>query len=116
MIEASWRVEKPRSIIGGSWSSERKRGAMIERLKGASVTDVKVFGSLPEIEVSLSNNLRLVSFTTADGQPDWGIISHNALKSTLGVRRGKLHVEKLAPNQAFNPTSLPPLRVVRAAG
>lgn len=104
MIEWSWRIEKPRSILGGSWSSERRWPAMFEKLKGSSVKAVRVFGSLPEIEVSLSNGLRIVSFMTAGGQPEWGLISRTDPKATLGVSRGKLHVDKLIPNHSFKGT------------
>jgi hypothetical protein len=104
MIEWSWRIEKPRSILGGSWSSERRWPGMFNKLMGANVIAVKTFSTLPEIEVSLSNGLRVASFMTAGGQPGWVIICRNKLQSTLGVRRGKLHVEELAPNQRFNPT------------
>ena len=34
MIEWSWRIEKPRSILGGSWSSERRWPDMFEKLIG----------------------------------------------------------------------------------
>jgi hypothetical protein len=72
---------------------------MFDKLKGSCVTAVRSFGTLPEIEVSLSNGLRVVSFMTSEGQPDWGLISRVDPKSLLGVRRGKLHVEALTPNE-----------------
>jgi hypothetical protein len=97
MLQWSWRIEKQRSILGGSSSSEGKWPGMLARLKGNCITGLKVVGALPEIEVSLSNGSRVVTFMPAEGQPQWGIICRNKLK-TLGVRRGKLHVEELAPN------------------
>lgn len=108
MIEWSWRIEKPRSIMGGSWSSERRWPAMFDKLKGSRVTAVRSFGTLPEIEVSLSNGLRVVSFMTAEGQPEWCLISRVNPKGSLGVRRGKLHVEALTPNPAVQRTASPP--------
>lgn len=105
MIEWSWRIERPKSILGGSWSSERKWAAMFEKLKGAKVVAVALFGTLPEIQVSLSNGLRVVSFMTAEGQPEWGIICREELQKSLGVKRGRLHVEELAPNKAYMDSS-----------
>src|SRR2546430_6399349 len=35
MIEWSWRIERPRSIESGSWSSERRINAGIKRLTGS---------------------------------------------------------------------------------
>ena len=100
MIEWSWRIEKARSIMCGSWSSERKWPAMFDKLKGARVLAVRSFGVLPEIEVSLSSGLRIVSFMTAEGQPAWGLISRLEPKGCLGVRRGRLHFCELPFNSA----------------
>lgn len=93
MIEWSWRIERPRSIVGGSWSSERRWHGMLERLRGASVNSVDLFAPLPEIAVTLSNRLRVVSFMTAEGQPRWALICRRPPLGTLHVRRGNLHVE-----------------------
>ena len=95
MIEWSWRIEKPRSILGGSWSSERRWPGLFRKLTGASVTHLNTFGALPEIEVSLSNGLRVVSFMTAEGQPEWGLISRSNPKAVLGVKRGRLQLEQV---------------------
>lgn len=66
MIEWNWRIERPKSILGGSWSSARRWPCMFEKLKNATVTTVKFFGALPKIEVSLSNGLKFVLFMTAE--------------------------------------------------
>jgi len=92
MIEWSWRIEKPRSILGGSWSSERKWLGFLQELIGAKVTGIRVQGVLPEIEVALSNGLRVASFMTAEGQPSWSLGARR-LGKWLRVKRGKLHVE-----------------------
>lgn len=98
MIEWSWRIEKPRSIMGGSWSDERKWLGMFTKLQGSRVVGAKTFGALPEIEVSLLNGLRVVSFMTAEGQPEWGLICRGSMQRTLGVRGGRLVVQELTPN------------------
>jgi hypothetical protein len=93
MIGWSWRIERPKSILGGSWSAVGQWPAMFEKLKGATVSDVQLFGHVPEICVSLSNGLRVVSFMTAEGQPEWALISHGPAIGNLSVRRGALYVE-----------------------
>jgi hypothetical protein len=75
MIELSWRIERARSILGGSWSSERRWRGMIAKLEGNSVTEIRSFATLPESEVSFSNGMRVVSFMTAEGLPSWSLIA-----------------------------------------
>jgi hypothetical protein len=97
MIEWSWRIERPRSILVGSWSSERRWPSIFRRLIGCEVTQVDFTGSLPEISLSLSNGLRVVSFMTADGQPSWALIARRPDLGSLCVQRGKLYVEPSGP-------------------
>ncbi len=108
MIEWSWRIEKPRSIMGGSWSDERRWPGMFSKLLGGSVIGVKTFGALPEIEVSLSNGLRVVSLMTAESQPEWCLICRGSMQSTLRVRRGRLVVRELTPSPMMQRTAMPP--------
>lgn len=93
MIEWSWRIEGRQSILGGSWSSQTGWPALFKRLIGCEVIGVEIFGPLPEIAVSLSNGLRVVSFMTAKGQPEWAIIARQPQLGHLCVKKGKLHVE-----------------------
>lgn len=93
MINWSWRIEGARSILGGSWSSERRWPGLFRRLLGGTVDEVSFFGVLPEILVSLASGLRVASFMTAEGQPDWAIIAHKPNLGSLHVKRGKLQVE-----------------------
>jgi hypothetical protein len=93
MIEWSWRIEGPGSILGGSWSDESLWLEMFEGLKNSTVSDVHLFGRLPEICISLSNDLNIVSFMTAEGQPEWAIISREPIIGTLAVKKGALTVE-----------------------
>ena len=93
MIEWSWRIEKIRSIIGGSWSSDRKLLGMLKKLLGLTVVDVKISAGLPEIILFLSNGLKLQSFMTAEGQPAWAIITRSPNLGTLHVIGGRLSVE-----------------------
>jgi hypothetical protein len=102
MIEWSWRIEKPCSILGGSWSSEKRWPGMFQKLIGANVIDLRFVGHLPEIEVSLSNGLRVVSFMTAESQPAWALIYHTTYQGTLCVRRGKVKIESRANAPAYD--------------
>lgn len=93
MIEWSWRIERPRSIMGGSWSEENYWPSFFSQLVGTKVVKADVFGVLPEIMVWLDNGLRVASFMTADGQPSWALIGRIPVIGSLYVKRGKLYVE-----------------------
>lgn len=97
MIEWSWRVERPRSILGGSWSAERRWPSMFKHLIGCQVTQIDFLGTLPEISLCLSNGLRVVSFMTAEGQPSWALIARQPNLGNLCVKRGKFYVEPPSP-------------------
>lgn len=94
MVEWSWRIEKTRSIVGGSWSSERRWPSMFKKLIGATVTEFELFGVLPEVMVTLSNGIRIISFMTAEGQPSWALITRQGQLGTLFVQKGRLSIEK----------------------
>jgi hypothetical protein len=91
MIEWSWRIERPRSILCGSFSEESQWSKAFEKLLGATVTKAALFGRLPEISISLSNDLHLASFMTADGQPHWTLFDRaTSDTSWLTVRQGRV--------------------------
>lgn len=94
MIEWSWRIERPQSILGGSWSSERKWPGLFRQITGTTVESVEIFGRLPEISVGLSNGLHVVSFMTAEGQPEWAILTRKPFIGYLSVKRGKLSIDQ----------------------
>jgi hypothetical protein len=100
MVEWSWRVEKARSILGGSCSSTSTWPGILRKLKNTRVVDVDVFGKLPEVSVVLSNGLRVTSFMTAEGQPAWSLISRINPRGSLSVSRGKLQVKSIAANHS----------------
>jgi hypothetical protein len=93
MIEWSWRIEKPRSILGGSWSSEGKWQGMFNKLVEANVVAVEFFGHIPEICISLSNGLRISSFSTVEGQPEWALLTRKPALGSLCVKVGRLSVD-----------------------
>ena len=94
MIQWSWRIEKPKSILTGSWGDEKKWPAAFGKLINSEVVNVYFTENLPEITIELSNGLRVSSFMTAEGQPDWAIITRNQNLGTLCVKRGALFIEK----------------------
>lgn len=99
MIEWSWRIERPYSILGGSWSSEGKWAGFLKKIKGAYVTSVEFFGHLPEISVSLSNGLRVVAFNTSEGQPCCALLTRKPFIGHLRVERGKIKVDMRSSKQ-----------------
>ena len=94
MIEWSWRIERARSILGGSWTSEQRWGKMFEKLIGETVVDVQCFGALPEICVSIGNGMRVLSFMTESGQPQWAILARDPSMGSLSVKGGRLFIGK----------------------
>lgn len=93
MVQWSWRIERKHSILGGSWSSDKKWPGMFKKLLGAQVTEVEIFGHLPEISISMSNGLRVLSFMTAEGQPEWSLSTRNPFIGHLCVERGRLKID-----------------------
>ena len=71
MIKWSWRVERPRSIAFGSWSTDRKMDFGIARLEGRRVEGITVEGRLPELVLALSGGRWVHAFSTVEGQPEW---------------------------------------------
>lgn len=69
----SWRIEYGNRIVCGSWSDDDDWKPVFDGLLGATVVDVTHFGRLPEIEIELSNGVRLLSFMTVEEGPDWTI-------------------------------------------
>jgi hypothetical protein len=71
MLQWSWRVERPRSVLFGSWSKTRVISNQLKKLQGTTVLDVSVEGRLPELVLQISGGHWVHSFTTVDGQPQW---------------------------------------------
>lgn len=87
-LEWSWRVESPRAIRFGSWSSERRITRGVEALQGHVVTDVAVTGRLPELVLSLDGGRWVHTFMTAEGGPAWAVRLQD--DSWLKVLRGRM--------------------------
>ena len=97
MIEFSWRISDDKAILAGSFSSETDWSGILRSMVGSSVIAVEIFGELPEILVSLSCGKRAASFMTADGQPEWAIISRQPNLGSLCVNNSELIIESNIP-------------------
>jgi len=91
MIEWSWRIEDHTTIRCGSWSEEELWPGAFAAILGSQVQGVKTFGQMPEIEVTFSNGMRILSFMTAEGSPAWALFDgRNAQQRWLSVEAGHL--------------------------
>jgi hypothetical protein len=87
MIEWSWRVEKDNSIWFGSWSEEETIIDNVPKLIGYEIKSVSLFSRLPELSISLSDNIWVNSFSTVEGNPEWAVIFSD---TEIESRSGKL--------------------------
>lgn len=94
MLEWSWRVEKARSVMFGSFSGERKIAHGLRTLVGRKLLDVAVEGRLPELVISLSGGLWVHSFTTVEGHPRWTLFLPG--NTCVSSRLGRLQQEPCA--------------------
>lgn len=95
MIQWSWRIERDNSILCGSWSDDALWEPNFSGLKNATATDLQVFGQIPEIVISLSNGHRIISFMTAEGDPQWTLFDRSSkLETWLCVRDGTVVEDK----------------------
>jgi|ERR1700677_744363 hypothetical protein len=91
MIEWSWRVERGSSILCGSWSDEALWQPAFDLLKAGRVDSLSTFGRLPEISLSLSNDVHIASFMTAEGDPTWALFDRRHQKPiTIHSRSGSI--------------------------
>lgn len=94
MIEWSWRIEGHNSILCGSWSDEKGWPAAFSQLTQTTVTSAVSFGRIPEVELTFSNGVRVLSFMTASGDPQWTLFDNRGEPNRwLRVRDGALLME-----------------------
>lgn len=92
-VEWSWRVEDDSAILSGSWSEEELWEPTFALLRDARVTSLKLFGRLPEVELSTDRGVRFLSFSTTDGQPQWDLVDRrDGLPRWFSIRHGCLHL------------------------
>jgi len=90
-VEWSWRIEDADSILCGSWSEEELWPAAFDRLREGRIEACGLFGALPEIELVTDLGVRLLSFSTTEGQPQWFLIDRRGeVTCSFDVDSGKL--------------------------
>lgn len=92
-LEFSWRVESADTVLCGSMNEEQDWKPVFAQIVGLRVVGVEMFGWIPEIAVVLENDIRILSFTTFDGQPNWWFSDNRGKdREHLVVENGKLAV------------------------
>ncbi|MFS2108186.1 hypothetical protein ACCC88_00740 [Sphingomonas sp. Sphisp140] len=93
-IEWSWRIEDATAIRCGSWSDEALWEPVFAQLRGARIAQCALFGALPEVALTTDTGMRLLSFSTTDGQPRWQLVDRRkeGADRWFSVRDGKLHL------------------------
>lgn len=92
-IEWSWRIEEHAAIRCGSWSEEDLWEPAFDALRHAQVARCELFGALPEVVLTTISGIRLLSFSTTDGQPKWHFVDRrDGPPRWFTVREGELHL------------------------
>lgn len=82
----------------GSSSDEILWGPTFARLVGRRVIDVATFGSLPEVLISLSDDLHVASFSTLEGDPEWTLFDpRGSAEIAIGCLFGSIIEEPATP-------------------
>ena len=90
-IEWSWRLENNNTIVLGSWSDDDIINKIKSLLKGQIINRVSFFSRLKEIEIQTKDNYWLLSFATAEGDPEWSLRNNN---KWLFCKKGKFVIEE----------------------
>ncbi len=94
-IEWSWRIEGKRRIWCGSWSDGERWPRAFARLQNAAVAEVDIVGRLPEIHITLTNGLHLISMMTSEGDPAWALTRRvDDASRSIAVSAGRLYFEE----------------------
>ena len=92
-VEGNWRIEIGNSIDAGSGDHIQILDEVLYSLSGCSISDITLFGSIPELEIIISNNCRFLSFSTTRGQPEWYIVDRTTdCERWISIKNGVLHV------------------------
>jgi hypothetical protein len=92
-VEWSWRIEDRTAIRCGSWSEEDLWEPAFDTLRNARIARCELFGTLPELAITTDGDIRFLSFSTTDGQPQWHLVDHrDGPARWFTVREGRLHV------------------------
>lgn len=86
-----WRLERARSIVGGSDCTTRKRNSITRALLNSTIEEVIISSRIPELQIRFSSGLWLATFSPDPGQPCWAIEFSALGLGFLSVERGKVH-------------------------
>jgi hypothetical protein len=101
MLDCDWRIERGLSIVCGSGGDDADWKATFDSLKDAKVADASLVGRLAEICIELTSGDFLVSFTSAEGDPQWALADRRDPERSrwLSVRGGLLQTEIEPPSR-----------------
>jgi len=92
-IEWSWRIEDQTTIKCGSWSDEELWQPTLDALREVRIARCELFGALPEVAITTDGEIRILSFSTTDGQPKWHFIDRRGgMTRWFTVQEGRLHL------------------------
>jgi hypothetical protein len=92
-VEWSWRIEDRTTIQCGSWSEEDLWEPAFDTLRKVRIARCELFGVLPEVAITTDGNIRFVSSSTTDGQPQWHLVDRRGTAPRwFTVREGRLHL------------------------
>jgi hypothetical protein len=94
-----WRIERPLSIFCSRDSTRRQRESVCQGLVGTRISEVALFGRIPELSIGFSSGVWLATFGLSRGDPDWSI-SFNDPGVHLFTKRGRLAIEEPAKKSA----------------
>lgn len=75
-LDCGWRIEGKRSILCGSSTDEPRLERVLAYLTKATITEATLFGRLPEIDLTLSSGIHVISLTTHQSDPGWTLYDH----------------------------------------
>ena len=94
MIEWSWRVEENSQILLGSFNDDSEINSIVNLIEPSEVAAIQLFGEIPELVISFSSGLRLLSSSTVNGDPQWALHVNG---TTLSFQSGR-YVYETTPN------------------
>lgn len=72
-LGTTWRIEDGVAILAGSNSEDEDWPAVFARLLGGKVTDMLLYGRIPELILDFDNGCRVQTFADYGESPDWTI-------------------------------------------
>ena len=89
-IEWSWRIQKQYDILLGSFNEDKEIEQILSMLNKETIESLGFFGDIPELEVQFRSGIRLLSFSTVDGNPEWSV---NVRDTWLSFQSGRFVYE-----------------------